>query len=202
MQNNKTCHALKITCLVFLAAIISGCFGNPAPVPQDYFYTLPDNAEATNKHKPIYNTISVDKIRATGIYNERDILYLHKDKPLSIQRYHYHHWVMPPAQLVQQQIKRYLNTHNFAAQVMDFHPATKTDGIIKGTLLQFEQIIDGKNISVRVSIELDFKSKNKHIVKRYAVQSQAKNDSIHASATAFGEAVEKILQQFVSDITT
>jgi len=199
-MSNNIYVLTKLFSLIFTIPLLTACFGNPAPVPQDYFYTLPDNKISTATSKAVYSSLSVDKIRATGIYNERDILYLHKTKPLSIQRYHYHHWTMPPAQLIQQQIKAYLTANHVANQVMDYSPATKTAGVIRGTLLQFEQLIDGKNYSVGVSIELDFKSATKHHVKRYVVQTPAKDSSIHASAAAFGEAVEEIMQRFVKDI--
>lgn len=189
----------KIIIPVLGAIVLSGCFGEPAPVPQDYFYTLPElNAE---KQENKFDTLYVDTIRATGVYNERAILYIDYSSPLSIKRYHYHHWVMPPAQLVHQRIKQYFSGSKLANSVLTYRPSLRKGAIIKGNLLQFEQVINGSNTSTRVAMELEFVSDKKHFAKRYSSSVTARNKSFDASAEAFGKAIESILKQFSSDIT-
>lgn len=188
----------KILLLCFFTMFLFACFGEPAPVPQDSFYTLPEINAAKQKRK--FTTISIDTIRATGVYNERAILYLEKNSPLSIKRYHYHHWVMPPAQLVQQQLKSYLASSGIASNVINYRPGHSSDVRVKGTLLRFERVLDDKNAEVRVAIELDVSGAARRLNKQYTTSLAAKDNSFESSAAAFGMAIQKIMQQFVADL--
>ncbi len=188
----------KILVLCFFPALLAGCFGEPAPVPQDSYYTLPE--PKAEKHKQLFTTIGVNTIRATGVYNERALLYLDKNTPLSIKRYHYHHWVMPPAQLVRQQLKAYLTNSGIANNVINYRPGNPGDMTVKGTLLKFERALDGKNVEVRVAIELEISGATQRFSKQYAAYIAAKDNSFESSAAAFGMAIQKIMQQFIGDL--
>lgn len=185
--------------LVLLSLLLAGCFGSPSSVPEDRFYTLSVSPSKTVTEK--YKSIIINKIHAYGIYNERAILYARSELPLQIKRYHYHHWVMPPTQLIQNSLKKYLVKSEIASNVVVQAVNTGDSLRISAEILAFERIINKNENSVKVEIEFSVKqSNNQYKNYRYSQTVKAEKDTLHSAAVSYGKALSIIYSKFVKDL--
>ena len=189
---------LKIIFILSVTVLLSGCFGSPSSIPEDKFYTLKiGNANVVTTK---YKRISIARVKAYGLYNERAMLYTNSDLPLVIKRYHYHHWVMPPAQLIQHGLKNYLKTSKISNEVVS--KSFDSDSLkIQAELLAFERVIysDSQEVNVEVSFELkwpDGKYKN----LKYKRNVKSKDNTLHSSANAYSIALSQIFRSLLLDL--
>ena len=186
----------KIIFLFLAGLLLGGCFGSPSSVPEDRFYTF--KVTKADKNKTKFRRIAIKKVHAYGLYNERALLYSHADKPLQIKRYHYHHWVVPPTQLVQQSLKDYLGQSNIADDVV-VQAISPNDALrVSAELLAFERVIKQAEQFVRVEIEFEVRNSNrKYKTYKYSEIIKTSKNTLHSTAEAYGKALGKIYQKFV-----
>jgi len=189
-----------------LSFMLVAC-GSQPPVPEDRFYRLSDIQLKQTNTKPVSITLSkpvkLERIATEGLYQERAILYIDNNYPLELRRYHYHHWLNTPADMVGEHFLSYLRSvfpagkvdrYKAELQVRNYH--------IGGKLLRFERIMNNGSPIASVTLELWLDTgDHQHIfTKEYSITEQAKDGSMHATALAFGKALEKTYESFIHDL--
>lgn len=193
-----------LSLLLIGTAIIPGCTGRGTVVPDDHFYQLPEVLpERISNDRLTNNTIAVAPLHSDGLHGERAILYINSDRPLELQRYHYHHWTDSPPRLIQESLLNYLRKSGLARNVVRYDPEEQVDGTISGTLLHFERVTGPGGIKVEVALELEYNNDQKlpqtwH--KEYHVTLPVGNSSIHSTIEGFGSALQQIFNAFVADL--
>ena len=194
----------KLIALSLMCLLLSACFGGGAEIPQNNFYRLADIAAAGPKFDvPLFSVMAVSSLRSDALHKERAILYSDRAMPLRLLRYHYHHWTQVPNQLIQQNLIDYLRATGIAKRVIRYGDETNIDANITGYIRKFERILDKGKVSVNVELELQletFAAPRRHIQFVASERQIAQDDSMHATVRAFGEALQKIFQQFVAKI--
>jgi len=185
--------------IIILSLLLSACFGSPSSVPEDRFYTL--RVKSAERVKTRYKLITIKKVHAYGLYNERAMLYAKSDFPLQIKRYHYHHWVMPPTQLIQQNLKDYLSNSHIAENVV-VRAISSVDTLrISAELLAFERVMSVDKQAVHIELAFEVKQPNgKYHSYKYKQDVTTSSNTLHAAADAFGIALGHIFKKLLSEL--
>lgn len=199
----KVTTPIAIVILV-VAALCAGCMAQPA-VPQDYYYRLPEvHLGKPGDRKIIHGALAVDLFQADGIYRERPILYIEEQRPLEVMQYHYRHWIQTPSQLIQDNLVDYLRLAKVADHVERYSGGAVPKVIVKGRLERFERLLQQDSSVAMVQMEIELRKTNRGdtVKRRKTYQSRviAKGPTIHDSVLAFGEALEQIYTNLLSDL--
>ena len=190
---------IRLSLLVMVSLLLTACFGSPSSVPEDRFYTL--KVSAAEKVTRKYKRIAINKVYAYGIYNERALLYSSAELPLQIKRYHYHHWAMPPTQLIQHALSDYLSQSNIAQDIVVQRIGSDKDLSIVVQLLAFERVLQSEKQSVRVELEFTVHQENGAVhVFNYTQNTTTKKNTLHSAAEAYGVALVVIFKSFLADL--
>jgi len=182
------------------AFTLVGC--SSGPVPRDMFYRLTGLAPAAPlAGGAIKGTIEVPPFRATGIVNERAILY--REGPRALSQYSYHTWSDPPASMMQQAFIDALR--GAQAFTLVGAPTMKLDRDFElvGTIHQLEHVVVSGSSNVVIELEVAVRRVRDNkvlIAKTYRGEAPAPADDIDATVAAFTKAMDKILADFLGDL--
>lgn len=181
---------------------VSGCVG-PRVVPEDHFYRLADLQPDKKLDTPlIKGALAVSRIRTTGLYGERAILFVDEKQPLELRRSRYHFWQDTPGLLIQENLQSYLRKAGFADKVVLAESGMKTDALLVGRLLRFESFT-GSSDMVFVTMELGLRPADQKIPdwsKDYSVSVPIKGTGVSAKIEAFGVALKQVYDAFIRDL--
>lgn len=199
MVTKRTITALCITLFILF---VSGCVG-PRVVPEDHFYRLADLQPDKQLSAPlIKGSLAVSRIRTTGLYGERAILYVDAKNPLELRRSRYHFWQDTPGLLIQENLQSYLRKARFADKVVLAESGIKTDALLVGRLLRFESLA-GPSDTVFVTMELGIRPVGQNIPewsKDYSVSVPIKGSGVGEKVEAFGVALKQVYDAFIHDL--
>lgn len=189
-------------CLLVVILSCGGC-AVPPPLPEDHTYFLGDppgrmlGLEALLRNK----TISILPFKASGIYNERAILFQDQKQPNELQQYHYQYWVMPPGLALQDYLLKYFRQNAKNATLADLGMSSISDFRIDGKILNFEQHLGARTeIYLRIEIELFAGlSRKPLLLKVYETKKSQGQPGVPASIGVFNLAVADIVDQFSKD---
>jgi len=189
---------LKNVLILFLLAVLSACSSQP-PVPENHFYQL---SAPQVKKNPLTATksILVHRPSASGIYNERSMLYVEQRKPLAIKRYHYHLWVRPPAILVRDYLVAYLRDSGTFTKVLTRKTTAGSIAELNIYIQHFEHILDGARTRVVIEFGVTIVQQEKQLIKTFRVEQLAGDQSVHAAARAFSQALDKVAGRILKDM--
>ena len=183
---------------------LTGCFGSSPPIPADFYYRLQPSAPAQRLDAPRVGLIVVDRPGAPTVYTARDIAYSDAAPHLRLQHYHYHHWVDPPPQLLQQALVDYLRAANVARVVTSEPgrqpPAWRVSGVVR----RFDRQRGEAGWQAAVSLELraDPVGGNKPpLVRQYDVVVDAQGADMDATVQAFAKATGTLFDRFLADFS-
>jgi ABC-type uncharacterized transport system auxiliary subunit len=189
--------------LLLAAALLGACFGGGAPTPEDHFYRLPEPVATAPAANPVVKTLAVAQLQTDSVHLDRAMLYVESTQALELRRYHYHLWVQPPTQLVQEQLMSYARAHKLAHTVVRERPGIAADAVIGGYLKRFERVIDSGAIQVDVELELRYQTADASkpaLVGTYRRTVKAKDSSMYATVEAFGQALDDIFAAFFQQL--
>ena len=172
-----------------LALTLAAC-GSVPPAPGDTFYRL----QAVSTLSPPAGSLSVRSLRADSLYAERPIIYSEESNPRQLRQYHYHLWLYPPAQLVQEHLAGSLG------QSSALNTGSSATYEIDGRIVRFERRMSGKQSTAVVALELQLTTRGKAGPnKSYQAEQTASDDTLPAFAAAMEQALGKIYAQFLTD---
>ena len=196
-------NVLKVLLTIKVTILVTACGLGGSSVPADHYFRVPEII-LTAQAKPSFSLLTLKPVKASGLYHERAILYIEKDKPLEVQRYHYNFWSDTPAELIHNALFQGLNSAAISSQLNRGLSEERADFIIDCRIVHFERLIDKHQANVRVVLDISVKSgqssNGKRITKRYASDQSVDSMSMHDSAVAFGKALREISLHLSRDL--
>lgn len=189
-----------IHCLLLLLA---GCFA-PPPLPDDVYYRLALAPAAQRFETPrIGGLVVVERPSAPSVYGSRDVAYSDGPPHLQLTHYHYHHWVDPPAQLLQQGLVDHLRSANLAPNVAGeagrLVPAYRISGVVRRFERQKGE--SGWQVAVALDLRADAAGGERPLVlQQYETVIAADGDGMAATVQAFGKATGTLFDRFLADL--
>ncbi len=202
-------HRVRIPFLPLLLALLpamllGGCMGGSSTIPRDHYYRLPPGGtSAPHPRARLNGSLEIGSLQASGMLNERAILFVREQQPLEINPYHYYYWVNAPASLVQRHLLEYLRHSGLAEEVYRYRADSPADFRLDGSLLHFERHLGKNGVTAEVELELLLRDnrRDRLLLRRHYRQRQAAGGGDMAdTARAFGEALEAIYARFSRDL--
>jgi ABC-type uncharacterized transport system auxiliary subunit len=177
--------------LLPIILFVSACSSIP-PAPVDSFYRLqPVNGSQT---KALPGAVAVRTFRADSLYAERPIIYVDEARPRELRQYHYHLWLYPPAQTVQEHLTASLGS------ALDFTSSGEASYTLAGRVLGFERVISRGSSKAVVALGLRLTSGEKVLLdKTCRAEQVAADDSLGAFVVAMEQALGRVYAEFLAD---
>jgi ABC-type uncharacterized transport system auxiliary subunit len=179
------------------AVALASCSSDP--LPRDTFYRLA--APATPQQRaggPLRGVLEVPPLRASGIVNERAILYR---EGAQLAQYSYHAWVEPPVAMVQHSIMDVLRHAQAFDNVVSPEMRLDRDYELLGTLRQWEHVRSDNTASIEIDIVVRRVRGNQQLLlKTYTASEPAAGDSIDALVAAFARGLDSIFKTLIADL--
>ena len=187
---NKEGIVTRIFLLILSVSFLTACGLGGVSAPQDHYYKLPA-LNISAQSAPRFEQLVIKPVKATGLYHDRAILYIEQEKPLELKRYHYNFWSETPANLLHNALYQGLSSSALSQNISRDIKVTRPDYIIDSRVVRFERVIHSGDVTVQVSLDISVRSghdESDQWTKRYS------------SAEAFGQAVQDICEQLISDL--
>lgn len=194
---------IKAFVIILSLLTLNACGIGGGQIPSDHYYRLPEVGEVKEIDQQ-FNVIKINPVTVEGLYHERSILYVEKNTPLEVRRYHYHYWVETPAKLTQKYLTAYVTKTNVAEKIIAASNIEKPDVEIATNIQNFERVINSGDSKVMVTLEFDVifnQHKNKNFTQKYQKEIPLRSDSMHDTAEAFGEALAQISHALVQGLS-
>lgn len=188
--------------LTVITALLSACGLGGGPVPADHFYRLPE-VVLERQSKPAFDTLVIKPVKASGLYHERAMLYINESRPLEIQRYHYNFWIKKPAELIHEGLYQGFKSRGVAVNISRKLNNNSNDYILDSRITHFERILDGQNVTVRLGLDITLSGPDLsggQWSKHYLSSQKLNTNDSHASAKAYGAALQDIVLQLAGDL--
>lgn len=179
--------------------VLAGC-AQPK-LPQENYYRLMV-AEPADGSVILDGFLVVEPFIGNGLTSERALLYSASDAPLRVQQYHYHYWIDPPPQMIQDQVVAYLRSGGYAAKVVTPEMRLLPDYALTGRIKRLERIVDGSRFVAVMELEIGLSNAHDNsliLLKTYVAEEPAGKDMI-STVEAFNRGITKILEKFVADL--
>ena len=189
------------TIAALLAVLVLGCAAEP--VPQDRYYRLASRPDvASGPAGPALDAVVVvERFAADGLTRDRAIVYSENGSDVQVQRHLYHHWTEPPAELLRDDLVRYLRSSGVARRIVTPELRVPTDYEITGHLQRFERVLEAERVRVQLGLALRDRRSDRLVWSgTYENEAPAAGDSVSAAVRAFNGALESIFARFVKDI--
>ncbi|GMQ75864.1 MAG: hypothetical protein BMS9Abin01_1124 [Gammaproteobacteria bacterium] len=197
-MNNRRWWSLAI-----LYGVLSGCAEPGVPVPSDRFHRLMVGAPTTVYETPrLAGAMEVDRFRATGVLQDRAIVFVVSDSPNVLRQYDYQRWADPPTRMLQMATVDYLREARVADQVVATGLRVDPAYTLIGDIKKLEHVV-GNSSSVVVELEFGLRERGSGGLvwaKSYTTSRKVRDDSVAAATRAISEAVEEILTSLSADL--
>ena len=189
---SQAINQMRVTLLGF--CLLLGACGNLPPAPTDHFYRLqPVNLPPVAHKLPA--AFAVQTFRADSLYAERPIIFTEQASLRQLRQYHYHLWLYPPAQMVQEHLVASLGN------TIAWRGGSQVPDVLQGRILKFERVLSGSSSKAVVAIELRLERAADNLLTRtYEAEQPASDESIGTFVVAMEQALGKIYAQFQADI--
>lgn len=192
-------HLFRGLAAATLIAVLSGCQSLPAAPEHKYYRLLPE-AAAPAARAVLSGELVVRPLRAEGLYSERAIVFSDEEQR-RLQQYHYHHWLYPPGQLVQEHLAGWLAQTGIAPRVRLQDRGGESPYAVTGRIVRFEKIIVGGKAKASVALDLRLENKGRVLWQRsYAASRELADASMNGFAAAMEDALQLIYTEFVADL--
>lgn len=175
--------------LFTLTVLLSAC-GTAPPVPSDHFFRLSPVHVAALDGSPRTEALTIHAIRAESLYAERAMVFTDEHNPRQLRQYHYHLWLYPPSQLVQDHLTSSL------AESIEIAPAGQAKLALQGRILRFDRILGAKQNYAAVTLELQVLDNGRPVLSK---TYEAVQPTLEDSFPAFIEAMERVLASIYGD---
>jgi ABC-type uncharacterized transport system auxiliary subunit len=174
-------------------------------VPKTRYYTVALPAQAPANDARTSFVLDVPRFRAAEVLRDDRILYY--QSPTELNYYHYHRWSGYPADLVAEQVAGRLQAMGVFSQIRLFPHSTPGDYVLRGRLLNFEELDYQAGGAARVGLELALvRSRDQKVVwsdsrqSSHAVEEKGVAGVVKALNAACVETVNQLLSELVSAV--
>jgi ABC-type uncharacterized transport system auxiliary subunit len=182
------------------AAVMALAACSSDPLPRDTFYRL--GAPAMPQQRaggPLPGVLEVPPLRASGIVNERAILY--RDGATQLAQYSYHAWVEPPTAMLQHSLMDVLRQAQAFDNVVSPEMRLDRDFELLGTLREWEHVRSDNTAAIEIDVVLRRVRANQQLLlKTYRASEPAAGDSIDAVVAAFTRGMDSIYKDLIADL--
>jgi ABC-type uncharacterized transport system auxiliary subunit len=179
------------------ALVLAGC-STPA-VPEHRFYRLLGSTAAPAQALRVPGELAVRPLRAEALYSERAIIFT-DDQQRQLQQYHYHHWIYPPGQLIQEHLADYLRRAAVSPQVR-LQDHGEAAFAVSGRVARFDRVTQNGQPHAMVVLELRLEKKNKLLWQQtYSASTAQADGSMNGFAAATEASLNRIYAEFLSDL--
>jgi len=172
-------------------------------VPAERYHRLIVGAPTTVYDTPrLAGAMQVDRFHATGILEDRAIIFVEHDNPNVMRQYDYQLWADPPTRLLQIVTVDYLRDAQLADQVVTTGQRIDATYTLIGDIKKLEHVV-GNSSSVVVELEFGLRAPgNGNLVwlKNYTARRTVKDDTVAGATRAISEAVAEILTGLSADL--
>jgi len=183
-----------------IAAVALGLVACTQPeLPQDKYYRL-DVTSLAKASTKLDGVLEVERFRADGLISGRPIAYSEGKGHLS--EYHYHFWVEPPVDLLQDAMVTFLRNANLASHVVTPELRMNEDYLLTGKIKRLERnLFNGDKVAVEIEIGLKRSADDKILVlKTYARELKQSGDTVNGAVDAMNVAISEIYTEFLTDV--
>lgn len=144
---------------VYLFLILLFIFCSCGSIPEINYYVIDYPVESiSDNSKAKFNVIlGVETFETAPIYEEDRIVY--RDSPYEVKFYNYHHWIIPPKDMVTDKVIGHFSESHLFEQVVPYPRFSQVDLICRGTLKAFEEWDVDNDWYARVKIHFELVSK-------------------------------------------
>jgi ABC-type uncharacterized transport system auxiliary subunit len=180
-------------------------------VPKTYFYTLRVPSAPLQPGDPKTNlSLAVERFRTAEILRDDRIVFY--KSPTEVGFYQYHRWSADPGTMLTERTARWLDQTGIFSQVRISPPGEPVDYILKGRLLNFEEVDYEDSGKGRVALRLALvRSRDGRTVWSFARQAEhaIEEKGIEgvvialdaSSADLLGQALPSLVQQVERDFS-
>ncbi len=168
-------------------------------LPDDNYYRL-SVTPAPAGSVLLNGVLEVERFRADGLISGRPIAFTAGKGHLS--EYHYHFWVEPPVDLLQDAMVKYLRGANLARHVVTPELRMEEHYLLTGKIKRLERdLASGHNIAVEIELGLKRTVDDKILVlKTYNRLLQQNGTNVHGAVQAINAALSDIYAEFLNDV--
>jgi len=168
-------------------------------LPQDKYYRL-NAISAPQALTKLAGVLEVERFRADGLTSGRPIVYSDSEGHLS--EYHYHFWVEPPVDLLQDAMVTFLRQAKLADHVVTPDLRMNEDYLLTGKIKRLERnLINDDKVAVEIEIGLKRNADDKILVlKTYARELKQSSDTVLGAVDAMNVAIFDIYTEFLTDV--
>jgi len=145
---HKRGQLLKVSFGLLALLVAASCGG----VPKTHFYTLQLPPPAPSDAKTGY-VLGVERFHASEALRDDRIVYY--ETPTQLNYYEYHRWVSGPARMLEELVARKLDRAGVFADVRRLSSGMGADFILRGRVLNFEEVDGEAGVHGRVALELN-----------------------------------------------
>ena len=190
--------ALSVLSVLLLMSCSAGS------VPRSYFYRIDTSvgSNAAASGPTLNGVLVVERFSADGLVDERPILYSNGTS-LEVRQHHYHYWVEPPTDMLQEQMAAYLRAQNAATMVTTPEMRVPPDYVLRGRLNRFERTLGTGSDEVLIETRMSLTDVGKNQLlwtDTYRVKVEPAGDDMLAAIEAFNRGVMTIFARFTRDI--
>jgi len=185
---------------ISLGAVILGLAACAQPeLPQDNYYRLSITPPAKGA-RLFKGVLEVDRFRADGLISGRPIAYTEGKGHLS--EYHYHFWVEPPVDLLQDEMVKYLRSADIIQHVVTPELRMDEHYLLTGKIKRLERDLSaGHHVAIELEIGLKRTIDDKILVlKTYTRTLKQSEESVNGAVKAINTALSDIYAEFLNDV--
>src|SRR5262249_34478006 len=157
--------------------------------------------EAVERRR-LQGTIEVAAFKASGLLNERALLYVEEAHPAELHQQRYSYWTDAPARLLQEELVRFLRAANVATAVVLPLAGARAEYIVSGRIEQLERVMWAKDSTGSIELELGIRRVRGEVVHIgfYRAGERIEKNTDAATVEAFNRALGLVYAQFLADI--
>ncbi len=186
-----------------LLIAMSGC-GTVPSVPEDHYYRIDIPAPENSSQTPILKGgLLVDRLQTDTLRNGRAIVFRDDEKPLQLQRHHYHFWSESPAKMIQHQLASYLGQTRAADYVFNTDHALPHRYRLTGRVVEFDRVAGKEQTASEIEIQFVLTRrgvKGPLLSETYHVEIIAAGQGMYDFAQATQQALSQVLDSLNHDI--
>jgi len=198
LLNSKRWYLGIVLCLT-----MSACGKQGEPVPSERFHRLVVGMPATIYQKPhLAGTLEVERFRATGVLQDRAVVFIEHENPNVLHQYYYQLWADSPTRMLQTATIDFLREAHVADRVAGSGLGIVPTYTLMGDIKKLDHVV-GTSSSVDVKIEFALREHavdNGVWMKTYTVTRAVKDGGVGAATREIGVAVQEILNRLSTDL--